>query len=314
MKTDVIIPMFNAEKTISSVLTALSKQTRKPHSIIIVDDGSTDSSLNIVKQFSEKFPVKIIKQHNQGPASARNKGAQTSKADIIIFLDADCIPKKNWLEQMLKPFSDNSVAGVVGTYETLNKQNLIARYVGYEISYRHSKMPQETDFLASYSVAYRTSIFRAFNGFDTSFRIASGEDPELSFRMKKAGHKLIFNPNAVVKHPHPETLYSYLKQQFYRGFWRIPMYKKHKDKLKGDAYTGKQALFQGLLSLLFFASFLTLAPSIILITFLLLVASNIPLGLYCLPLEKKILLLAPLLASLRSIAGTSGALYGLVRL
>ena len=87
----VIIPMFNAEKNIIPLLDSLNLQTRPDFELIIVDDGSTDRSRELVEKNKTRFqfPLSLITQQNAGPAKARNVGVESAKGDIIIFLDSD---------------------------------------------------------------------------------------------------------------------------------------------------------------------------------------------------------------------------------
>ncbi|MFH1722914.1 MAG: glycosyltransferase [Candidatus Altiarchaeota archaeon] len=316
-KVDIVIPSFNSHATIGYVLSVIEHQSLLPGEVIVVDDGSTDDSVRVVEDFrnNSKLKIVLIKQKNQGPATARNKGAKKAKGDIIVFLDADCKPRKNWLLEMVNPFSDSAIVGVQGTYETWNKGSLIARYVGYEIAFRHEGMKKRDslDFVGSFSAAYRREVLLKEGGFDTSFPAAASEDQELAARLNERGHRLVFAPKAIVEHKHPETLKKYLIQQFWRGYWRVPVYLKHKEKVTGDSYTGSSLLGQGFLSIIFFLSILGLSAPLFVISFLLLVITNIPFGIYCLKKEGKFIILAPIIASLRSLSGTLGAGYGLVR-
>lgn len=231
----VIIPAYNSEKIIGECLTALKAQTFKDFEIIVVDDGSTDGTANE----AEKLGARVIRQAHAGPAVARNLGVKECKGDIVVFTDADCIPDSRWLENVLKPFSDTKVVGVSGTYKTKNNQSLTARFTGYEVELRHERMKRfdSIDFIGTYSAAYRKSVFLKFGGFDTSFKTASGEDSELSFKIAKAGHRLVFAPDAFVWHRHPDSIGKYLKQKFNRGYWRVMLYRKHPEKMKGESYT-----------------------------------------------------------------------------
>ncbi|MFC2153939.1 glycosyltransferase [Candidatus Altiarchaeota archaeon] len=317
MSVEVVIPAYNNQSTIGDTLKALEIQSFYSFKTIVVDDGSTDETAEVVERFKKKskISVKLIKQKNKGPATARNQGAEEAKSEIIVFLDADCKPRKNWLAEMIKPFDNEGVVGVQGTYETWNKHFLIARYVGYEIDYRHEgmKKQEKIDFVGSFSAAYKRKIFLDEKGFDTSFRTAASEDQELAARLYKKGYKLVFNPEAVVAHRHPERLKSYLQQQFWRGYWRIPVYLRHKDMLAEDKYTGKGLVTQGFLSTIFFLGVLILKIPLLIIAFSLLFLTNIPLGFYCSRKELKFILLGPIIASLRSLSGTLGAGYGIAR-
>ncbi len=235
LRASVIIPAYNAEKTIQSCLDALTLQTRLPDEIIVVDDGSIDQTRTIAESYSL---VTVLPQKNKGPANARNNGAQKATGEIIIFLDSDCVPEKNWLEEMLRPFMDEKVVGVQGAYKS-RQVSLVAQFDQADIEYRYERMKRATklDWIGSYSAAYRRKIFLNEHGFDETFPKASGEDAELSYRLAEKGLTLVFAPNAVVYHTHPAGLSHYLKVKFFRAYWRMRMYLKHPQKSVKDSYT-----------------------------------------------------------------------------
>lgn len=261
LKASVIIPAYNAEKTISECVSALNGQTSRPHEVIVVDDGSDDRTSDV----SMKLGAKVIIQKNAGPATARNRGAREAKGDILLFTDADCVPDRGWVKNMLEPFKDRSVSGVQGVYRTRQK-SIIARFVQAEIEARYKKMAQKPqkegiDFIGTYSAGYRRKVFREFGGFDKSFPKASGEDPELSFRMANRGHRLVLNKDAVVYHTHPDSLIKYLSQKYWRAYWRVLLYKKHPGKAVKDSYTPQSLKLQIMLVYLSLF-FLALSPMI----------------------------------------------------
>lgn len=321
LKASIIIPMYNAENKIQELIEALSKQKEKGFEVIIVDDGSTDNSVVVLKKIRINFPLKLIKQKNSGPAVARNKGAKNAKADIIIFLDSDCVPKEDFVKKIIEPFKDREIVGVQGEYETKNKEFLTARYVGYEMHYRHEPMKkmERIDHIATYACAYRKKEFG--EGFLSIFKKANMEDVEFSYRLAEKNKKMVFQPEAIVKHPHPQKFWKFMKQQVSRGYWRVPGYSEHPKKILRDSYLGYGPIIQGSLSLIFIASLLLaligffinpyflIAP---IVFFALIYATNLPFGLYCIIYEFKMLFIAPLIASLRSIAGTIGFVYGVL--
>lgn len=318
----IVIPMFNASKTIRETIAALNNQTLKDFELVIVDDGSTDNSDLIVKQTKADFPITLISQPNHGPAAARNTGARSASAEIIIFIDSDCVPLPDFIEKITAPFENPDVFGVQGEYETKNKNSFMARYVGYEIYFRHEKMKNmdSIDHMATYACAYRK---KAFAGFINNFKKANMEDTELSYRLSKEKKKLVFAPKARVRHPHPETFSKFMKQQYQRGYWRALGHIIHPDKLIKDSYMGSSMAVQGSLVLLFAASILFYIGSLFfgnplafssvpLLSLALIYISNINFGIYCLRFEKKMLPMAPFIASIRSAAGTLGFLVGMV--
>ncbi len=90
----IIIPSYNAAATIRECLEALEHQTanRSSYEVILVDDGSTDSTVEMAGEFST---VRIIRQENQGPAIARNNGAEEAGGDVVLFTDSDCCPNED---------------------------------------------------------------------------------------------------------------------------------------------------------------------------------------------------------------------------
>ncbi len=236
MKASVIIPAYDSSATIADCVKALKNQEfAGSFEIIVVDDGSKDGTA----QIAARAGAKVFSQQNAGPAKARNLGAKKAKGEILLFTDADCIAQKNWLQEMLKPFSDKKVVGVQGAYKT-GQESIVARFCQIEIEERYELMKRradELDWVGSYSAAYRKEDFFEAGGFDESFPKASGEDPELSYKLAKAGKKLVFNPQAVVYHTHPDTIWKYLRTKYYRAFYRVNLYSKHKDKIAKDSYT-----------------------------------------------------------------------------
>ncbi|GAH56283.1 unnamed protein product [marine sediment metagenome] len=133
-EVSIIIPAYNAEKTIKECLSSFTNQSmsRNKYEIIVVDDGSTDRTCEIAK----KYKVNIISQKNSGPAVARNRGAQEARGNILIFTDSDCIADKFFIENMVSPFSDSEVVGVQGCYKS-KQRKIIARFIQIEIEKRH---------------------------------------------------------------------------------------------------------------------------------------------------------------------------------
>ena len=316
MNASVIIPAFNAEKTIGKCLDSLAKQSVKGFETIVVDDGSKDGTARIVKGFPK---VRLLEQKNSGPAVARNNGAKAAKGGIIIFTDSDCILEKDWLKEMLKPFEDNEIVGVQGKYKC-NQKEIIARLIQLEIEKNHEKMARQKsiDFMATYSAAYRKSVFSEMNGFDTSFPIASGEDTDLSFRVSAKGYKMVFNPKAIVLHTHPASLKKYLKIKFFRAFWRTKVYKRHKGKMVKDSYTSQLIKVQ--VALFFFGFFLIVFSPIFpiylswaAVVFVVLLLTGIPFAASIFSKDKTVAILSPFIIVLRTAAFGFGLLAGTVR-
>jgi len=94
MKLSVIIPTYNRANLVQRAIKSVLNQTLKPYEIIVIDDGSTDDTLKVLKN----YPIKVFTQKNKGVSSARNLGIKQSKGDIIAFLDSD----DEWLQDKIK--------------------------------------------------------------------------------------------------------------------------------------------------------------------------------------------------------------------
>ena len=150
----VIVPAYNAEKILSSCLKSLVNQSlpKTVYEIIVVDDGSTDTTADIVKDFN----VKYLFQTNQGPAAARNNGTAMAEGDIILFTDSDCVPDRSWLEEMVSPFQDPEIVAVKGSYKT-NQKGLAAKFAQAEFEDRYDLLQKSStiDMVDTYSAAFR---------------------------------------------------------------------------------------------------------------------------------------------------------------
>ena len=234
MRASIIIPAYNAQKTLAECLTACLAQDYPDFEVIVVDDGSTDHASAVAKHFEA---VRYHRQSNAGPASARNTGARLASGEILVYTDADCVPKPDWLSQLVAGFGEGIVA-VGGTYAIANPSSRLARVVQAEIAQRHRQFKGDVDFLGSFNVAYRRAAFEAIGGFDESYRQASGEDNDLAYRLHDQSGRMVFNPKAVAAHYHPQRLLAYLRTQSRHGYWRVKLYRDHPRRAGGDQYAG----------------------------------------------------------------------------
>ena len=317
LRFSVIVPAFNAETTLPSCLNALGQQSvpKDDYEVIVVDDGSSDSTSKIARQFK----MKCMYQANRGPAAARNMGAYQAKGDIILFTDADCVPDRRWLEEMTLPFEDPEVMGVKGAYKTRQKP-LIARFAQAEFEDRYDLLRSQTsiDMIATYAAAFRKDIFLKMSGFDEHFPVANNEDTEFSYRLVTAGHKLVFNPKAFVFHTHPDTLWKYLRVKFWRGYWRMVVYRRYPEKAVKDSYTPGVIKIQTLLMALsmIFVPLSWFMPGVLYLAVLawaIIIVSSFPFSFKTFKKDRVIGLISPAVLLLRSLVFASGSLSGMAR-
>jgi GT2 family glycosyltransferase len=157
----------------------------------------------------------------------------------LLFTDDDCTPQPDWLERMLAPFDGApEIVGTKGAYLT-RQRSITARFVQleYEDKYRRLSQFPYIDFIDTYSAAFRRESFIAAKGYSISFPVACAEDVDLSFRLSRAGHKMVFVPEAKVYHQHPERFWAYLKKKYKFAFWRLLAVRNTPEKAVSDSHT-----------------------------------------------------------------------------
>ncbi|HSJ58342.1 MAG TPA: glycosyltransferase [Anaerolineae bacterium] len=254
----IVIPAYHAAGTIDRCLQALSAQTipRDRYEILVVDDGSADGTVERVRAWPG---IRLLPQPHAGAAAARNRGVAHARGQIVLFTDADCAPAHDWVERMTAPFqleADGSrsrarahVVGTKGAYLTQQRE-LVARFVQLEYETKYERMARHDtiDFVDTYSAGYRREILIENGGFDTTFPEASVEDQELSFRLARQGHPMLFVPDARVYHwGHPRNLGQYWRKKFRIGYWKVLVHRRHPDKLVRDSHTPQSLKVQILL-------------------------------------------------------------------
>ena len=113
-KISVIIVTYNRAAMLEDALLSLTRQVRLPDEVVVVDNGSSDNTKEIIKSFDSKLVIKYVLEDKRGIPIARNAGIKNSTGDIIAFTDDDCVPDKEWLHYLELPFLRDPAIGMVG--------------------------------------------------------------------------------------------------------------------------------------------------------------------------------------------------------
>lgn len=211
-KLSVIIPAYNEEKSIGETLKSLDKQTFKDFEIILVDDGSTDRTLEVIKKFKN---IKIIEGEHNGPGFSRNLGVKKSRGKILVFVDADMTFDKDFLKYLIKPILENKNIGTEESIETAKnaEYNIWSKCWGKIISDPNDKNHRRV------FQAILKSEFIKLGGFDSKFGYADDQTFFLKY-----GIRPTVVEKAISYHDNPETLKEVYKQSRWIGasinnFW-----------------------------------------------------------------------------------------------
>jgi len=223
MRFSVIVPAYQAARTLSALLTSLSLQTFKDFELILVDDCSRDRTARI----AASHPCKVLRMpQNRGPARCRNEGARSALGEILVFTDSDCEVAPDWLERTDQHFRTEDTDAIMGRLvlkpSTFLGDSISALgfpaggSIGFEKMWRVDEKGF-TDSLSSCNCAVRQSLFWKVGGFDETFPYAGGEDSLFAYHLKKAGSRIRFCPDVIVYHGARDSLRSFLRWQFRRG-------------------------------------------------------------------------------------------------
>ena len=195
-KVSIIIRTKNEERWISSCLKSIFGQTHKDFEVILVDNNSTDQTVNKAKA----YPIKVLTIKNFYPGRAINLGVSESRGEIIIILSGHCIPVTDkWLENLIKDLDDPEVAGVYGRQQPMSfssdndKRDLVTVF-GLD-----KKTQKKDPFFHNANSAVRKSFLDKFP-FDEE--VTNVEDRVWGMEVIKAGYKIVYEPLASVYHFH----------------------------------------------------------------------------------------------------------------
>ena len=193
----VVIPARNAEQNIRACVASCRDQSVPPLDVVVVDNASRDRTSSEAAEGG----ARVLLEPQIGSYRARNRGWLSVDADIIAFTDADCQPEGNWLEEILKPFSDPTVVVVGGDIRQADTFSATQQWLvnGPLISQSRNAGHPFLPFLATANVAIRRTALEQIHGFDDAF--ISGGDVDICWRIQAFLHgKVEYRPSAVVNH------------------------------------------------------------------------------------------------------------------
>ncbi len=220
IKLSVIIPNKNSAKTLKRCLGAVFETLPDSSEVIIVDDASTDDSIEIAK----KFPCKIISLPNpSGAAVARNTGAYLAKGKILFFIDSDCIVEEDTFTVGVKALERVGRGWIIGgTYRPkAEDHSFFSNFQAQFINFFELKEPDAPDYIATHLMIMYREDFMKIGGF-WSNELPILEDVEFSHRAKRKGFRLKMVDGLYVRHIFNFNILRSLKNAFKKSlYWCI---------------------------------------------------------------------------------------------
>jgi glycosyltransferase involved in cell wall biosynthesis len=214
-KVSVVVASYNGDRTLKFCLESLAKQNYPDYEIILVDDGSTDSTPEIAKANPN---VRYFRhEKNLGLSVARNTGIDLSTGEIVAFTDADCRADEDWLRYLVSDLLSSEFVGIGGPNLLPPEDSPVAAAVMASPGGPSHVMltDREAEHIPGCNMAFYKWALNEIGGFDPIFKKA-GDDVDVCWRLQAASHKIGFSPAAFVWHYRRSTVSAYLRQQ--RGY------------------------------------------------------------------------------------------------
>jgi poly-beta-1,6 N-acetyl-D-glucosamine synthase len=235
----VIVPAYNEEKAIGKTIESLLRLSYANKELIIVDDGSTDRTLEVARRFTDSDLVKVVTKPNGGKWDALNAGIKEAKGPFIVCIDADTLLDQDVIQHLIKHFKDPRIAAVAGNVKVGNRRGILTKLqaleyiVGINLQRRSEAHLQNVTVVPGPIGAFRASVLREIGLFEGD---TFAEDADITFRILKAGYKTVFETRAFGYTEAPKSMTSLAKQRYrwYRG--SLQVLSKHKDMVFNKKY------------------------------------------------------------------------------
>lgn len=221
----VLIPTYNRASYLEDCLEALIQQSAPPREVIVVDDGSTDRTPEILAEFAGRkslpFIFKTARQDNSGPGAARNRGLNLAAGNLIAFLGDDMIADPDWLKNHIAVHTKRGLSCAVCGFTDWDRERMtvtpLLEFInihGHQFGFGHFRAGEEVPFTSLYtSNLSLPTRFLARIRFDDWFHKAAFEDCELGYRLCARGMRIIYEPGCLVHHRHPMTAGDFCRRQ-----------------------------------------------------------------------------------------------------
>ena len=294
-KVSVVVASYNGARTLKPCLESLGRLNYPDYEVILVDDGSTDSTQEIAQAFPA---VRYIRQDNHGLSVARNTGIAAAAGAIVAFTDSDCRADEDWLYYLVGDLLNGEFAGVGGhNFLPPDDSAVAAAVMASPGGPAHVMLTDRAaEHLPGCNMAFFKWALDEIGGFDPVFRKA-GDDVDVCWRLLERGYKLGFSHAGFVWHYRRSTVGAYLKQQAGYGEAETLLLRKHPECFsffgggiwRGRIYTASKfgvilhrpLIYHGLFGSGFFQKLYTPEPAFLLM--------------FCTSLEYHVLVVLPLL-------------------
>src|SRR5436190_2740266 len=224
-RVSIVVASYNGARTLNTCLSSLERLNYPDYEVILVEDGSTDSTCRIASDYPQ---FRYIHQDNKGLSVARNTGISAATGEVVAFTDSDCRADEDWLYYLINDLVSTDFAGVGGHNLLPPEDSWVAAAVMVSPGGPAHVMlnDREAEHIPGCNMAFYKWALDEIGGFDPVYRKA-GDDVDVCWRLQQAGYHIGFSAAGFVWHYRRSTVQAYLKQQAGYGEAEALLITKH---------------------------------------------------------------------------------------
>ncbi|QUW80680.1 glycosyltransferase [Streptomyces mirabilis] len=258
----VIVPAYNESAGIEAAVRSLLASDH-PVEIIVVDDGSTDGTADLVE--SLRLPVRVIRQPNAGKPAALNTGLAAATFDLVVMVDGDTVFEPDTVRTIVQPFADPRVGAVSGNAKVVNRGGMLGRWqhieyvVGFNLDRRLFDLAECMPTVPGAVGAFRRQALLDLGGVSD---VTLAEDTDLTMALCRAGWRVVYEEGAKAWTEAPASLNALWRQRYRWCYGTLQAMWKHRGTLVQRGAAGKLGR-RGLVYLLLFQVLLPLLAPVV---------------------------------------------------
>jgi cellulose synthase/poly-beta-1,6-N-acetylglucosamine synthase-like glycosyltransferase/peptidoglycan/xylan/chitin deacetylase (PgdA/CDA1 family) len=230
----ILIPAYNEQENIRATIESILRSTHARREVIVIDDGSTDKTGDIVRRViadHSSEPIRLLQVENGGKARALNHGLKAARYDVCAVLDADAVLDPEALSNFLIHFTDPGIAAVAGKVGTTQSSRTLDLFQALEYAIGQNIDKRAVSILGAVGVvpgpagAWRKSSVLELGGFATDTLV---EDQDMTLTLLRHGKKVAYEERAIAYTETPHTVKNFLKQRFRWVYGTMQCFWKHK--------------------------------------------------------------------------------------
>ncbi len=258
----IIVPAYNESAGIEAAVRSLLASDH-PVEIIVVDDGSTDGTADLVESLG--LPVRVIRRQNAGKPAALNTGLATASYELVVMVDGDTVLEPTTVRTIVQPFADPGVGAVSGNAKVVNRRGLLGRWqhieyvVGFNLDRRLFDLAECMPTVPGAIGAFRRPALLDLGGVS---EVTLAEDTDLTMALCRAGWRVVYEEHARAWTEAPASLNALWRQRYRWCYGTLQAMWKHRGALVQHGTAGKLGR-RGLLYLLLFQVLMPLLAPVV---------------------------------------------------